>query len=125
MAYKIFISFSAKDRAIAKSLKKQLVKVGAEVSTADPLVLGSEIRVHIADAMRQSDAVIAIVSKHSARSQWLSFEVGAAAGLGKKILPVTVGIRSSELPPVLSSFQAIELDKFPQFVARLANRIQP
>jgi hypothetical protein len=125
MAYKIFLSFSAKDTAIANSLKKQLAKVGAEVSTADPRVEGSEIRLHIADAMRQSDVVIAIVSKHSARNQWLSFEVGAAAGLGKKILPVIVGIRPSELPPVLNSFQAVELDEFPKFVARLAGRLQP
>jgi hypothetical protein len=124
MAYKIFISFTAKDQDVANSLKRQLMKAGAEVSEAEPHVEGSEIKLHIADALRQSDEVIAIVSKNSARSQWLNFEVGMAAGLGKKLLPVIVGMTASELPPVLRSFQPVHVDKFPRYVAKLSDRLR-
>jgi hypothetical protein len=124
MAYRIFISFSAKDRDVANKLKRQLTKAGAEVSAAEPFVEGSEIKLHIADTLRQSDEVIAIVSKNSARDQWLSFEVGMAAGLGKKLSPVIVGITPSELPPALRSFHAINLAHFPEYVAELSDRLQ-
>jgi TIR domain len=124
MAYKVFISFSSRDKAIANSLTRQLTKAGAEVSTAESSQLGSDIKLHIADAIQQSDEVITIVTKHSAQNQWLSFEAGLAAGLGKKLLPVIAGIAPSKLPPVLKSFQAIVVDKFPQYVAKLSGKIR-
>jgi hypothetical protein len=122
MSYKIFISFDAEDRAVADSLKLQLSKAGAEVSTTQEVPEGVQIKLRISDAMRMSDEVIAIVSKRSVHSQWLSFEVGMAAGLGKKLLPVVVGISPSELPPVLKSFRAVKLNQFPDYVAGLSKK---
>jgi hypothetical protein len=64
------------------------------------------------------------VSSHSAQSQWLGFEVGVAAGLGKKLLSVVVGNVQSQLPPALKSLQSIKVDKFPQYVAKLSHRLR-
>lgn len=124
MAYRIFISFTAKDKDVAESLKRQLTKAGAQVTAAEHHAEGSEIKLQIADAMKQSDEVIAIVSKNSARNQWLSYEIGIAAGLGKKLLPVIVGINPNELPPVLKSFHAINLAHFPRYVIELSERLE-
>jgi hypothetical protein len=53
-----------------------------------------------------------------------SFEAGFAAGLGKQLLPVIAGIAPSNLPPVLKSFQAIVVEQFPKYVAKLSGRIR-
>jgi hypothetical protein len=126
MAHKVFISFSAKDKSIANSLKRQLAKAGAEVSAVELMPRGgvSPIKRGIEDAIRQSDEVIAIVTRNSAQSQWMSFEIGIAAGLGKKLIPVLVGITPSELPPVLRSFHAINLSEFRQYVGRLSGKLR-
>ncbi len=125
MVHKVFISFSAKDKHIADSLTRELAKAGDEVSSAALLVEGpSDIKLGIADAMRESDEVIAIVSKNSVRSEWLSFEVGIAAGLGKKLIPVVVGIAPSELPPVLRSFQTVDLAAFRRQIGRRSYKPQ-
>jgi len=125
MAHKIFISFSAQDKSIANSIKRQLAKAGAEVSALQLMPRGvSPIKLGIEDAIRQSDEVIAIVTRNSAQSQWMSFEIGIAAGLGKKLTPVLVGITPSELPPVLRSFHAINLSEFRQYVVRLSGKLR-
>lgn len=125
MAHKVFISFSAKDKSIANSLKRQLADAGAEVSLAEPFVerKGSNIKLAIADAIKQSDEVIAIVSKNSVESPWLSFEVGIAVGLGKKLVPVVVGIEPNKLSPVMRSLQSVKLDGFGHYVTQMSGRL--
>ena len=112
MSRKVFVSFSRKDKRVADSVSKQLRKAGVEVVSGAGRTKDAGIKLHVSDSIKDSDEVIAIVSKNSAHSSWLNFEVGVAAGLGKKLTPILVGVDSRELSPVLRSVRAVNLAKF-------------
>jgi hypothetical protein len=116
MARRVFLSFSARDKHVAHSVLEQLRKAGAEIVEAESIAEGAEIKLQIADAMRQSDEVIAIVSKDSAQSAWQNFEIGAALALGKKVTPILVGIGVKKSSPVLRSLRAIDLADFQDYI---------
>ena len=124
MARRVFLSFSSKDKHVAHSVLKQLREAGAEVMGAQPIAEGAEIKLQIADAMRQSDEVIAIVSKNSAQSPWQNFEIGAALALGKKVTPILVGVGVRKLSPVLRSLRAIDLADFREYILSQSKRFQ-
>jgi len=124
MARRVFLSFSSKDKHVAHSVLKQLREAGAEVTGAERIAERAEIKLQIADAMRQSDEVIAIVSKNSAQSAWQNFEIGAALALGKKVTPILVGAGIKKLSPVLRSLRAIDLADFREYILSQSKRFQ-
>jgi TIR domain-containing protein len=124
MSYRVFISFARKDKKVADSVAHQVRDAGAEVVAAESVVEGAEIKLRIGDAMRQSDEIIMIVSKDSAQSAWLNYEIGAAVALGKRITPILVRVEPSELPPVLRSVEGVKLENVNRYVKQLSQAVQ-
>jgi hypothetical protein len=86
--HQIFISHSASDSSIAKALSKVLGERGLRapwVGTADT---GSEMARMLEHVLRSASWYIVLVSEEALDSPNVNFEIGAAMGGKKKVLPV-------------------------------------
>lgn len=124
MSHRVFISFAIKDKGIADSIANQVKHAGAEVVGAESIAEGTDIKLRLADEMRQSDEIILIVTKNSAQSAWLNYEVGAAVALGKRVTPILVHVKRAELPPVLRSIEGIKFENLNRYIKQLSHAVQ-
>ena len=100
----VFLSYAHQDRAIAKSIAKELGKAGLRVWIDEgELRAGDSIIDRIATAIAEVEFVVALLSENSVSSQWCTKELALAvnSGLEKgrvRVLPVridNVGIPAS------------------------------
>ena len=119
MAEKIFVSYSHQDRELVKGLKERLRKhriVSAEdVVILDPLMTakpGDDIREAIKKQMMDASKVVIVTSDSSAESQWMNYEAGMAAALGKPIVVFRrKGAKRSSLLYGLGNVRAFTIDE--------------
>ena len=105
MSYRVFISHAAADRELASRVAEAGERSGSQVRRDEWSVSrGASLPCRIDTALKQSDVGVAVVSKDSARSAWLNWELGAAFAL-EKIVVVTdsENLPARELPPTLRS----------------------
>lgn len=115
---KFFISYAHEHEKCAKFFKKEIENLyggTAEVFVAvDPqCILPSERWHHkIINELQDSTAIFALLSPISAIRVWLSFEVGAAIALKKKVFPLRFAdLRDSDVPSTLTELQSWDLKK--------------
>jgi len=122
----VFISHSSHDSWIAEQIGKRIEAVGA-TNRLDKHFLkgGDDIRETILRAIRESTEVIVLVSPESLKSHWVSFEIGAAKGKGKRfrVTPILHNLRAEDMGPLLEGFKAIYLNDFDDFLIELKQRI--
>ena len=108
----VFVSFSHDDavaaghilEGLAKSVQIAGWKDDADVTSTQ--AIGAQIR----QKLSQASAVIVLVSRNALNSRWVQFEVGAAEGMGKRIIPVFIDGRGPEaLPPWLATWKAMDV----------------
>lgn len=125
MSLEIFISHSHQDSKIAEALVAFLNQgVGIEVNEircTSYLPTGIAIGEHINRSLRRDldccRLFIPLITAQSARSSYVAFEIGAAWGLNKKILPLTIGpVVGTELPAVLANMLSCDLTKIDELV---------
>jgi hypothetical protein len=76
----IFISHASEDRELAVQLATELKATGFDV-WLDALVLpGDNLYEQMAEALRKSDALVAIISPGSLRSDWFKHDIAFALG---------------------------------------------
>lgn len=98
MAYRVFISYSTKDLAVAAQAKQMLEQVGVEVFLAEySLDPGSDLGLDIIRQIQTCDLFLLLWSKNARESEWVTQEIGAAFGRGKPTIPVVLD--EGELPP--------------------------
>jgi hypothetical protein len=120
--YDVFVSHSDRDLDLAARVADFVRSTGAQVTDwfLEPDKQGIS---EIAEKLRRSNEMIVLVTTHSATNPWLPWEIGLAAGLGKRITPIVDGIDSRELPPPLNDAQAVSAAEIEQFRQRLTTRI--
>ena len=84
---------------------------------------GDVIAGDILKGIRACREAIILMSPHSLESKWLSFEIGAARAGHKRVTPILNNVGLEEIAPT-RDLKAIDLNKFDQFLAQLANRIR-
>src|SRR5207302_3905691 len=52
------------------------------------IAAGESLRTALETALRESDAIVAVVSPSNARSPNVYFELGVALGMGKRLIPI-------------------------------------
>jgi hypothetical protein len=100
---KIFISYSHTDsdwaQEFAKSLNRRGIKVWLDQSEVK---FGDSLRDAIEKGLRESDLIVALINNESVKRPSLFFELGAALGMGKRIVGVVPkGFDASQLPQSL------------------------
>jgi len=110
MAFKVFISYSHKDRDIVNSLYSVLKQSGINVYAAifypEP---GKQISQKILEEMKSSDCVLLLLTHDSVMSQWVLNEIGMAKALDRLIIPVVE--KNVEIPNILAGLEYIKFDK--------------
>jgi hypothetical protein len=106
---KVFVSYSEHDRNWAREFASVLRERGVDVwFDASELGPGESWSDAIADALRESRAMVLVLSAGALGSRWISFELGAAVADNKRIIPVLVNdVWMEDLPPVVSRYQVL------------------
>ena len=116
----IFISHKETDVVIASKLVDYLL-AALEVSdeevlcTSVPghqLAFGMSIPEQLRDGLSTSTAIIGLLTQDSIKSSWVTFELGAAWGLKKMVVPLLgPGLVYGDLPGPLSNSPAVQISK--------------
>jgi hypothetical protein len=97
---KVFISHTARDtewaRSFAKALKERGVSVWLDEFDVQP---GESLREALESGLRNSDVFVALLDAEAPAKPNLFFELGAAIGMGKRVVPIVPkGVDIGALP---------------------------
>lgn len=107
MKSKIFIAHAGKDRAIALQLSSMLHDKGVETWTDADLPPGENWATNLRKMLKQANMVLLLISKNYRKSDNSLFELGAAIGLGKKILPVAMSEDAGNMHGIFEKSQVV------------------
>jgi hypothetical protein len=108
---------------IAKQVAKEIEALGAKTwLDLKDLRSGDEIRRAIKRGIRASNEAVVLLSANSVTSQWVSYEVGAADILGRRVTLVLNNIAAGAFAP-MQGVKEVDLNAFDDFLLELAERI--
>lgn len=85
----VFINHSYLEKDAARALADALRAAGLDAWLAEEqFIAGQDLPSSLSDAVAKADAVVALLSKRSQQSAWLSLEVAAAIAHDKRVIPV-------------------------------------
>ncbi|MBI2820092.1 MAG: toll/interleukin-1 receptor domain-containing protein [Acidobacteria bacterium] len=106
----VFLSYSDADRDFARRLASQLSKRGCEVwDPSEQLFPGDNWPLKIGEALKQSKAMVVLLSPDSMKSQWVRREIEYALGdrnYKGRLFPVLVR-PAREIPSILRELQVL------------------
>ncbi len=111
-SYDVFLSYSAQDKEWVEQFEEALNESGIhawfDVANIEP---GEHWRNHIEKALRESKALIVILSPNTIESPWMFFELGAAVAGEKRIIPVlTQDMEWKNIPLPLTRYQYVKAE---------------
>lgn len=118
----IFFSYTADEGPFVRSVAAELRRRGVDLSESSEAEGGSGWSEQLQDAMQAASVVVVFLGR-TVDSPWINFEIGAAIGQSKHVLPVFLshgaqdadvarhfsGIDASNLKPVEVADQITEL----------------
>ena len=116
---KVFISYAHTDKTLAKKVAEGLKKAGFDVwDELDAFFPGENWADKTAQALRESEAMVVILTPNSLRSPYIQSEISYALGnktYKGRLIPVIVGspdnLPAGQLPWILKEMQIINLPK--------------
>ena len=109
----IFLSYARSDEAFAKALSSQLTKRGLSVwSTDDEVLPGDNAWLRAGEALKNSKAMVVLVSPQSMRSEHVRREIEYALGdpnYEGRVFPVQVR-PTQNIPWILRKFKTLDFD---------------
>src|SRR5687768_12432312 len=86
---RIFVSYASEDSGAAKELLSQLAsQPNFQIFTTNKISAGEDWQSKIRKELHQTDYFLVLLSPTSLQSKWIQFELGAAWGLNKFIIPI-------------------------------------
>jgi TIR domain len=106
---RIFLSYTDDETPFVRSVAAELVRRGIDARLdIEGLHVGREVSDQLQDALRSSSVLVAFLGR-TTDSPWLNFEIGAALGEAKTVLPVFLSSQAREsAPPVVRGFHGID-----------------
>ncbi|MGA6220906.1 KGGVGR-motif variant AAA ATPase, partial [Streptomyces umbrinus] len=100
--YDVFVSYTFADREWAVALAENLHLLGLDVWLDQVEVVGGQrLLSRLMDGLARADAVVIVMSPHSAASGWANDESAAAVTTTERVIPVLLG--DVDLPPFITS----------------------
>ena len=122
MSYRVYISYAAKDSELAKDLARRLAEAGIKAAfPAAKADTSSVMRGMIHERIRGADEVIALLTDNAADSSWMSYEMGMAVSLDKRLTPVVVNPGVEQLLPMVGK-DFIKYTDLPKYISSLKRR---
>lgn len=105
----LFVSHSGKDRAYVDLLAKRLESAGctAYLAEYDVSGVGHDLNQKLRSAIKQSDAMVVLLTLNAANSAIVREEIGFALGLGRAVIPLVEPEVAND-PALLGMLQGIE-----------------
>jgi hypothetical protein len=93
MKRRVFVSYARGDEDVARELVTTIMSASDLAGWMDhsDIAAGEAIVAKIKESLEQASVVVVLVSEKSLTSPWVKFEIGAAVGIGKPIIPILVG----------------------------------
>jgi hypothetical protein len=122
---KVFISHSAQDtewaRSFAEALKNRGVSVWFDEFEIQP---GESWRDALESGLRDSDVLVAVIDAEHPGKPNLYFELGAAIGMGKRVVPIVPkGVDPAHLPVDIRLRRYLVRDSPEQTAERLSSAL--
>jgi hypothetical protein len=102
----VFISYKHDDGDFVDTLKRKIEEAGFTGWTDDNLLAGEEWREMIDRAIRDSDALIVIMTPEARASEYVTYEWSFALGMGVPVIPVM--LKKTPLHPRLEVLQYLD-----------------
>ena len=110
MAYRVFISHSSRDRDWVESIRGVASAAGVDTYLYEhDLQPGRVLADKLEEAIRDSDALLVLLTRHGIASQTVQQEVGYARGRGKLIIPL---VEEGVSPAALGLLAGVEYIPF-------------
>jgi CheY-like chemotaxis protein len=122
-SYRVFISHASDARVHAESMKRLLHAHGFHVAFEDGSLLAGADTVRLTAELEAADAVVVILSRMAATSEWVKNEVASALRRSKWIVPILVDRSAVDSPvgSLLGDLQFLDVtDMPPELVAKSA-----
>ena len=106
MGYSLFLSHNAADIELVQEVKRRSEAAGVTVYTYEEDVrAGTSLAAKLTQAIRQSDGLVAILTKNGASRPAIQQEIGVAVALGKTVYAL---VEPGVDPATLTLLQGIE-----------------
>ena len=123
-ANRVFISRSGKVGELVRDIVRRLRSAGFEPDVASDVVsAGSDWKNEIRRGIREVDAVLFLLTPESLASEWTMTELGIAEGLGRRIVPITVGVSKRDLPAPVKSYLTVPFDRLDEAISQLSESL--
>jgi nucleoside 2-deoxyribosyltransferase len=111
MPYRIFLSHSARDLALVLAVKSQVEAIGVSVYLYEEhSAPGEALTQKLQQAIREHDALLALLTPNSAPRSYVHQEIGFALGKGKPAVALVVPGVLEDVLAMLSEREYIHLD---------------
>lgn len=124
---RVFLSYAHSEKPYVRAVAQELERHG--VSTwrdEDEAPAGESVDEVLEDALRAARVMVVFLTGNALSSPWLNFEIGAAVGAEKALIPVFLSAAArNSAPSILRDHDSIEaFDLSPsQVAARIAEAI--
>jgi hypothetical protein len=121
----IFLAYSAHDRAWAEQFNDALREAGIHAWFDYVEILpGDAWKERIETALRESETLVFILTPSSVSDPWTLFELGAAVGGHKRIIPVVAKeFDRRSMPPLIGRYQFLEAASAKEAARRVAETL--
>ncbi len=89
---------------------------------AKDIEAGDSIHEEIRHNLKQCDELMVLLSPHSIDRPWVLIEIGAAWGLGKRIVVIVDKVTPAEMPDIIASYKVLDLNDFDEYLEQLIAR---
>jgi hypothetical protein len=124
--YLVFISYSHRDRWIARHWVRLIGEIGrGRIRTfldEKDIDGGSSIAETIRDSIRKCDELLVLVTPASKSRQWVIVEMSVAWGLKKRVVAVLHHAAPKDMPEVIYPYKAFDLNEFDTYLQQLEAR---
>jgi len=125
VSYKAFISSTVEDLDLARDLAQRLESAGVTVKPVGSMTAAGEVVfTKIRRELRQADEIFIIVTNDSVHNSNLMFEMGAASSLKKRVTPVIVGLKPTEVPSLIKNMRHIQYPELADYIKNLEERLK-
>ncbi len=105
---RIYISYSGDDLPFVRAVADELRTHGVDAWFDESHIASGDHWQHAqADALRSANVVAIFIGKKT-QTPWMNFEIGAAVGGEKRVVPIYLESTQEGLPPLLAQFMAID-----------------
>ena len=111
---KVFLSYAASDREVAKKIASRLEATGHDVWSADDALFpGDNAALEVGKALEKSEAMVVLISPQAMKSEWVRREIEFALGAPQfrgRLIPVVVK-PTADIPWILKKLPIVRLGK--------------